>query len=94
MVPQVHRMSTTDTTAQVPPPRREMGPEEAVDTAIDEACRALHLPTIRRRIQEMAADAMRQRSSYKDFLAHLLEAECAEREERRKQRLVRDANFP
>ncbi|MFF1654254.1 ATP-binding protein [Streptomyces sp. NPDC058255] len=59
-----------------------------------QACRALHLPTIRRRIQEMAADAMRQRSSYKDFLAHLLEAECAEREERRKQRLVRDANFP
>ncbi len=37
---------------------------------------------------------MRQRSSYKDFLADLLETECAERDERRKQRLVRDANFP
>ncbi|MEU8981237.1 ATP-binding protein [Streptomyces sp. NPDC048309] len=46
-----------------------------------QACRALHLPTICRRIQEMAAYAMRQRSSYKDFLAHLLEAECAERED-------------
>ena len=87
-------MSTTDTTAQVPSPRRDMGPEEAVDTAIDEACRALHLPTIRSRVQDMAAEAMRQRSSYKDFLADLLEAECAERDERRKQRLVRDANFP
>jgi DNA replication protein DnaC len=71
-------MSTTDTTA----------------AQVPSACRALHLPTIRRRIQEMAADAMRQRSSYKDFLADLLEAECAERDERRKQRLVRDANFP
>ncbi|MFF3518379.1 IS21-like element helper ATPase IstB [Streptomyces sp. NPDC002573] len=87
-------MSTTDTTAaQVPAPRRDLGPEEAVDTAIDEACRALHLPTIRGRVQDMAAEAMRQRSSYKDFLADLLEAECAERDERRK-RLVRDANFP
>ncbi|MFJ9752514.1 ATP-binding protein [Streptomyces chartreusis] len=65
-----------------------------MDTAIDEACRALHLPTNRRRVQEMAGAAMRQRSSYKDFLADLLEAECAEREERRKQRLVRDASFP
>ncbi|MFE4824144.1 ATP-binding protein [Streptomyces sp. NPDC056704] len=88
-------MSTTETTAtQVPSPRRDMGPEESVDTAIDEACRALHLPTIRRRVQEMAGAAMRQRFSYKDFLADLLEAECAERVERRKQRLVRDASFP
>jgi len=71
-------MSTTDTTAHGPPPRRDAGPEEAVDTAIDEACRALHLPTIRSRVQEMGADAVRQRSSYKDFLADLLEAECAE----------------
>ncbi|GAB2827588.1 hypothetical protein GCM10027073_65710 [Streptomyces chlorus] len=89
-------MSTTaaPTRQHVPPPRRDVGPEEAVDTAIDEACRSLHLPTIRSRVGEMADEAMRQRSSYKDFLADLLEAECAEREERRKQRLVRDANFP
>ncbi|MER5908615.1 IS21-like element helper ATPase IstB [Streptomyces mirabilis] len=89
-------MSTTaaPTRQHVPPPRRDAGPEEAVDTAIDEACRTLHLPTIRGRVEEMAAEAMRQRSSYKDFLADLLEAECAEREERRKQRLVRDASFP
>lgn len=65
-----------------------------MDTAIDEDCRALHLPTIRGRVQDMAADAMRQRSSYKDFLADLLEAEGAERAERRKLRLVRDADLP
>ncbi|MFJ2154394.1 IS21-like element helper ATPase IstB [Streptomyces microflavus] len=87
-------MTTTETTAKIPSPRRDTGPEEAVDTAIDEACRTLHLPTIRSRVQDMASEAMRQRSSYKDFLADLLEAECAEREERRKMRLVREANFP
>lgn len=85
-------MSTTETATQIPSPRRDTGPEEAVDTAIDEACRALHLPTIRSRVQDMAGEAMRQRSSYKDFLADLLEAECGEREERRKLRLVREAN--
>ncbi|AWT46821.1 hypothetical protein DMT42_34150 [Streptomyces actuosus] len=40
-----------------------------------------------------SSDAMRQRSSYKDFLADLLEAECGEQEERRKQRLVRPASL-
>lgn len=87
-------MTATETATQIPSPRRDTGPEDAVDTAIDEACRALHLPTIRSRVQDMATEAMRQRSSYKDFLADLLEAECAEREERRKLRLVREANFP
>lgn len=71
------------------PPRKG-----AVETVIDEACRALHLPTIRSRVEEMAAAAQRERASNRDFLADLLEAECAERDERRKQRLVRDANFP
>ncbi|MFG2681592.1 ATP-binding protein [Streptomyces sp. NPDC048392] len=87
-------MTTTETAAQIPSPRRDTGPEEVVDTAIDEACRTLHLPTIRSRVQDMASEAMRQRSSYKDFLADLLEAECAEREERRKSRLVRESEFP
>ncbi|WP_399932089.1 IS21-like element helper ATPase IstB [Streptomyces kanamyceticus] len=86
--------SRTTTRKRVPSPRPDAGAQEAVDTVIDEACRALHLPTIRSRIEEMAATAMRERSSYKDFLADLLEAECADREERRKIRLVREANFP
>ncbi|MFC9083248.1 IS21-like element helper ATPase IstB [Streptomyces sp. NPDC057062] len=37
---------------------------------------------------------MKERASYKDFLADLLEAECLQREERKKTRLVREANFP
>lgn len=85
---------TVSTNGLVPPARRDAAEEGAVETVIDEACRALHLPTIRSRVEEITAAAARERASYKDFLADLLEAECAEREERRKQRLVRDANFP
>ncbi|MFF3430289.1 ATP-binding protein [Streptomyces sp. NPDC002602] len=66
----------------------------AVETVIDEACRALHLPTIRTRWEELAATAMKERSRYKNFLADLPEAEGAHREERKKLRLVREADFP
>lgn len=89
-----HRWTTTETATRIPSPRRDTGSEEAVDTAIDEACRTLHLPRIRSRVQDMAGEAMRQRSSCKGFLADLLQAECAEREERRELRLLGEANFP
>ena len=88
-------MNTTTTDDQtIPGPRVDAAAQGAVDTVIDEACRALHLPTIRARYSDIAAGAVKERSSYKDFLADLLEAERAEREERRKARLVREANFP
>ncbi|SEM77044.1 IS21-like element helper ATPase IstB [Streptacidiphilus jiangxiensis] len=80
------------TATRVPRPRT--ADSGGTDLAIDEACRALHLPTIRARYDEIAARALKNRSSYKDFLADLLEAENADREERRKMRLVREANFP
>jgi len=67
---------------------------DPVDTAIDEACRLLHLPTVRDSYDEQAGESLRERATYKEFLSDLLAAECAHREERRKQRLVRDANFP
>ncbi|MET9885500.1 ATP-binding protein [Streptomyces sp. NPDC006430] len=60
---------------------------------IDEACRTLHLPTIRSRWEEIASTALQERTSYKDFLADLLEAECLQHEER-KTRLVREATSP
>ncbi|MFD9302116.1 ATP-binding protein [Streptomyces sp. NPDC060048] len=78
----------------VPSPRQDTDAPGAVETVIDEACRALHLLTIRTRWEQVAATAMKERSSYKAFLADLLEAECAHREERKKLRLVREANFP
>jgi DNA replication protein DnaC len=85
---------TTSTEHDIPGQRVDPVAQGAVDTVIDEACRDLHLPTIRARYEELIADAIKNRSSYKDLLADLLEAERAEREERRKTRLVREAGFP
>jgi DNA replication protein DnaC len=36
----------------------------------------------------------REDNCHKEFLAELLDTECAEREKRRKQRMVKAANFP
>lgn len=67
---------------------------EAVDAAVELACRELHLPTIRDRYDEIAAAALAEQASYKQFLAQLLDCEVADRVERRKLRLVREAGFP
>lgn len=67
---------------------------EALDAALDQACRILHLPTIRSRYGEIAATALREQASYTAFLLDLLDAECEHRDERRKNRLVREARFP
>lgn len=90
-------MSTTSTEVPQQGIRASFGlPAQAgsdIDTAIDLACRTLHLPTVRTRFDDLAARAMREGASYKDFLAELLEAECEDRHERRKIRRVREANF-
>jgi DNA replication protein DnaC len=80
--------------ARPPRPRATAPGHDPVDAAIDEACRLLHLPTIRDMFDEHADQAMREHASYKEFLAGLFQAECAHRDERRRQRLVRDAAFP
>jgi hypothetical protein len=49
---------------------------------------------IRSRFEEIAVTALKEKASYKDFLADLLEAERLRREGRKKARLVREANFP
>lgn len=67
---------------------------DAADAAIELACRALHLPTIRDRYDEIVAAATAEQASYKQFLAQLLDCEVADRTERRKLRLVREAGFP
>jgi len=66
---------------------------DPVDAAIDQAARTLHLPTIRDGYEDAVESALRERSTYKQFLADLLGIEVAHREERRKLRLVREANF-
>ena len=63
-------------------PRRGLT-EQAADAAVDQACRMLHLPTIRAQFPELAEAAAREQMSYRGFLAELLMAECDDRARRR-----------
>ena len=67
---------------------------QAVDVAIDTACRTLRLPTIRERAAQAASVAVREQHTYQAFLAELLLAECDDRDERRRARRVHEAGFP
>ncbi|MBR7838591.1 IS21-like element helper ATPase IstB [Actinospica durhamensis] len=87
-------MSTTVSPEALPRARKAAPASDPLDVAIDEACRALHLPAIRAGFEEHAQAALTERSSYKQFLADLLEAECDDRDRRRRLRLVREACFP
>ncbi len=84
---------TANRNARTPRARSASG-LDTVDTSIDQACRMLQLPTIRARYEDVAASALRDHASYKQFLADLLNSELAERAQRRKLRLVREAAFP
>lgn len=67
---------------------------QAVEVAIDTACRTLRLPTIRERAAHAAQVAAREQHTYQGFLAELLLAECDDRDERRRARRVHEAGFP
>jgi DNA replication protein DnaC len=82
-------MTLATTTARPPAPDTD-----AVDAAIGEAARILHLPAIRDGYEEAVAHALGERSTYKEFLAAILGEEVAHRDQRRKLRLVREACFP
>jgi DNA replication protein DnaC len=68
--------------------------EQAAATAIEGACRTLHLPTIRDRAADAIAAAERGRHTYAALLAELLLAECDARDERRRARRAHEAGFP
>ena len=68
--------------------------DQAVEVAIDTACRTLRLPTIREQAAQAAATAAREQHTYQGFLAELLLAECDDRDERRRARRVHEAGFP
>jgi DNA replication protein DnaC len=76
------------------PARRAGLSEQAAVTAIEAACRTLHLPTIRDRAPEAITAAERGRHTYAALLAELLLAECDARDERRRARRVHEAGFP
>ncbi|MBB6174268.1 DNA replication protein DnaC [Nocardiopsis mwathae] len=74
--------------------RRHSLTEPASDAAIDSACRALRLPTMRAQFSELADRAERDHLSYRGFLAELLMAQCDDRDRRRSERRIRAAKFP
>jgi DNA replication protein DnaC len=87
-------MSATTLTPPLPRSRKSAPATDPLDLAIDESCRTLHLPAIRAGFEEVAAAALADRASYKQFLADLLTVECDDRDQRRRIRLVREAGFP
>ena len=81
----------TAATRDARPPVTDDDPADAV---IEQAARTLHLPAIREGYEEAVKQALKERATYKDFLAALLTEEMQHRDERRKIRLVREAAFP
>ena len=66
----------------------------ALEALIEAHAIELKLPTVRRRFQALAAEAIREQQTPVAYLAALLEAEMAERAERREKRRLIDARFP
>lgn len=82
-------------TTTTPPVRRRHGlTEDAAESAVDQACRILRLPTIRAQFPDMADRATAEQVSYRGFLAELLMAECDDRARRRSERRIKAAQFP
>jgi DNA replication protein DnaC len=68
--------------------------EQAASLAIDDACRVLHLPTVRAQHTALAEAATRERLSHRAFLAEVLAAELEDRDARRRERRIAEARFP
>ena len=67
---------------------------QALETLVEAHARELHLPAIRARFRQLAAEATREQQTPLAYLAALLEAEVQERAERRERRRLLDARFP
>jgi DNA replication protein DnaC len=74
--------------------RRKAMSEQAATTAIDQACRALRLPTVRTSVEDTVTAAEHEQLSHRGFLAELLLGECDDRDRRRSARRVKAAGFP
>jgi len=68
--------------------------EQAAEIAIDAACRALRLPTVRTEAGALAEGAVRDRLTHRAYLAEVLTAELDERDSRRRERRIAEARFP
>jgi len=67
---------------------------QALEALVEAHARELHLPAIRSRFRQLAAEAAREQQTPLAYLAALLEAEVTERAERRERRRLIDARFP
>ena len=67
---------------------------QALEALVEAYARELHLPTVRSRFRTLATEALREQQTPLAYLACLLEAEVAERSERREHRRLLDARFP
>lgn len=68
--------------------------EPAAEAAIDAACRALHLPTVRAEAAPLADTAAKERLTHRAYLAEVLSAEVDQRDGRRRARRLLEARFP
>jgi DNA replication protein DnaC len=66
----------------------------ALEALIDSHAVELKLPTLRRQFRSLAEQAIREQQTPVEYLAALLEAETADRAERREKRRLIDARFP
>jgi DNA replication protein DnaC len=66
----------------------------ALEALVEAHARELHLPAIRSRFRQLAAEATREQQTPLAYLAALLQAEVQERSERRERRRLIDARFP
>src|SRR5512135_599360 len=67
---------------------------QALEALIEAHATELKLPTVKRRYRQLAEEAVREQQTPVAYLAALLEAEMAERAERREKRRLIDARFP
>jgi DNA replication protein DnaC len=67
---------------------------QALEALIEAHATQLKLPTVKARFRAMAVEATREQQTPVAYLAALLEAEIAERAERRERRRLIDAHFP
>jgi DNA replication protein DnaC len=67
---------------------------QAMEALIEAHAIELKLPTVRRRFKTLAEEALREQQTPVAYLAALLEAEIAERSERRERRRLLEGRFP
>ena len=85
---------TTTSCSEAPDDHRPNAKTAALEALIEAHAIELKLPTVRRRFRALAAEATREQQTPVAYLGALLEAEMAERAERREKRRLIDARFP